>query len=219
VDGAEYAAEAFGERTLAGFGDLLRSPDSHSGGAAAAAAAASLAAATAALVTSLSGRRRRNAEHWQAIQNDARRLQTLQHQLLDAGGEDERALAQLMKLYSARSVGDRAELQAALQAAAESSIEIARLAGEVCSIADGQIPHASRFTVSDLGASAALARGAVTAALLTAEVNVALLRDLAVEDHAITEQLSKSIADIDATAAPATRRAITGARQRIESPS
>jgi formiminotetrahydrofolate cyclodeaminase len=124
-----------------------------------------------------------------------------------------------MKLYSARSVGDRAELQAALQAAAESSIEIARLAGEVCSIADGQIPHASRFTVSDLGASAALARGAVTAALLTAEVNVALLRDLAVEDHAITEQLSKSIADIDATAAPATRRAITGARQRIESPS
>jgi formiminotetrahydrofolate cyclodeaminase len=150
---------------------------------------------------------------------DTRRLQTLQHQLLDAGGEDERALSQLMKLYSARSVGDRAELQAALQAAAESSIEIARLAGEVCSIADSQIPHASRFTVSDLGASSALARGAVTAALLTAEVNVALLRDLATEDDSITERLRKSIADIDASVATTAQHAVAGALQRIESSS
>ena len=61
--------------------------------------------------------------------------------------------------------------------AAEEPIRLATEIALLLEIVRGDVSRASRFTVSDLGAAAALARGAAIASLLTARVNVALLRE------------------------------------------
>jgi formiminotetrahydrofolate cyclodeaminase len=54
-----------------------------------------------------------------------------------------------------------------------------------------QIPIATRFTASDLGAAAALAEGAVRAALLTADVNIQLLREAHGGDASAADALER----------------------------
>jgi len=196
--------------TLAGIAD----PGQHVGGGTAAAIAAALAAATAALVAHLSIGRKTNRDRAADIRADLDRLSALQEELLLAAHDDEAALDTLLNLYRDRQTPEAAMI-AALEKAGQTSITIARAATEVCEIAAQQAPIASRFTISDLGAAAGIARGAVTAALLTAETNVALLRGHGPAGQRTAEPLQDAIAKLQARAEHAAQAALEITRERI----
>jgi len=181
------------------FHALIADPDRFSGGGSVAATTAAGAAATALLVMRLNARRRTNAsirdqieasiaatEAWiDAFHNAAQADITILNELLDAQRE-------------ARDSGDRTRYLAALQHAAESPLEMAEMISELLGIVASQLPISTRFTVSDLGAAAALAEGACRAALLTAEVNIALLREANDADQEIAAALEQRRATVRA---------------------
>ena len=61
--------------------------------------------------------------------------------------------------------------------AAKTPSDICQHCHRLLEIIEKQLPIASRFTVSDLGAAAELAMGAIRGAILTTDVNIALLRE------------------------------------------
>ena len=198
-------------RSLNQLGEQISSPDVHAGGGSAAAASASLAAATAELVVILTAKRQSTAEIVTAIEQDSRRLKELRGELLEAGDADEAALDRLMHAYRAKgaSQGDQ------LVEAAETSLAIAGLALEVIEIAAREVPLASRFTASDLGAAAALAQGAATAALLTAGINIQLLVREGPGFDESRDRLGKRAAAIEEAATEAAQIALSTTRERI----
>ncbi|CAN5482421.1 hypothetical protein BH23CHL2_BH23CHL2_19380 [soil metagenome] len=180
-------------RSLDELGDQIASPNLHVGGGTAAAAAASLAAAAAELVVALTARRASAAEHEATVRMDLDRLRSLREELTAAGDQDEAALDRLMDSYK-KKLSSRSEL---LVGAARTTLDIAKKSTEVIQIAARQVPLASRFTASDLGASASIARGAATAGLLTAQINIQLLEKDSNAVHQIVEELRASAAEID----------------------
>jgi formiminotetrahydrofolate cyclodeaminase len=167
------------------FFEQIGDPQVFSGGGSVAAIGAAGAAALALLVTRLSARRRSNADRREALTAAISRIEQLQQRLYAAADADIACLDRLLIAQrGARSGGSRADYLAALTDAATSPIELAEtslvLLGEIAA----QSESATRFTVSDLGAAAVLAEGAARAALLTAEVNLALLREMPDSDAA-----------------------------------
>ena len=161
------------------FLDAIADPDVFSGGGSVAAVAGAGAAATALLVLRLNAKRKRNAPHMDGIDDGIDRLTGLVDHLLKAADED---IATLQRLLEAQRVskgtGDLKQYADVLQQAAASPVAIAESIGDLLAVVVPQLEITTRFTVSDLGAAAVLAEGAARAALLTSEVNIALLRDL-----------------------------------------
>lgn len=169
------AAEMPAREFLTGIAD----PSVFSGGGSVAAIAAAGAASTALLVMRLNAKRRRNAVHLEPIQAGIDRLTRLIDELLDAADDDIATLQRLLHAQRERkSSGDEHQYRAVLRDAAAGPIVIAELANQILDAIIPQLDITTRFTISDLGAAAVLAEGAARAALLTSEVNIALLRDL-----------------------------------------
>lgn len=169
---------SFADIRLGELAAQLADPARLSGGGVAAAASAALAGGLAELVVTLSLRRRANQAERAALLTDAARLRALRIDLLQAADRDAAAFANLMDAQRAAAAsGNRLSYRAALTEAAVSPIDLAELALEVAEIAARRTPNAPRFAASDLTASVAMCRGAVEAALATAQINIALLTD------------------------------------------
>jgi formiminotetrahydrofolate cyclodeaminase len=80
--------------------------------------------------------------------------------------------------------------------AARSPIAMAAVIDRLLQIVEGQLALASRFTVSDLGAAATLADGACRGALITAHVNLVLLREQDGVDLEVVEELTARARDL-----------------------
>lgn len=140
-----------------------------------------MAAATAELVATLSLRRRSVAPRRAELERIRDGLRDLQRRFLAAADRDVAVLAELLAAQraarpdSAGGADGATARRRALIAATETPLALARDGLELLRLVRAALPFAARFTVSDLGAAAALAQGAIEAALLMSEVNLALL--------------------------------------------
>lgn len=161
------------------FLDDISDPSIFSGGGSVAAITAAGAGATALLVLRLNVRRRRNEPHYHTIRNGIDQLTTLITELFSAADEDIATLQRLLEAQRERkAAGDDKAYGLVLEDAAAGPIRIAELALQILDAITPQLDITTRFTISDLGAAAVLAEGAGRAALITSEVNIALLREL-----------------------------------------
>jgi formiminotetrahydrofolate cyclodeaminase len=166
-------------KTPAGdFFTAVADPAIFCGGGSVAALAGAGAGATALLVMRLNARRRSNAARLPEIEAAVAETERFIAACYAAADEDIRLLQELLDAQRALKVGGTSEAYLrALAQAAESPIVIAEHAASLLPIIATQVEVATRFTVSDLGAAAVLLEGACRAALLTAEVNIALLAE------------------------------------------
>jgi len=143
---------------------------------------------------------------------DMARLARLKDQLLEASDADIAAFVNLMEAQrSARSSGERAAFRAALQVAAASPLELAGTTLAVLNVAVNRVHNAAPFAASDLVAAAALAGGAIDAALAMADVNLALMRSE--RDPA----LDGALANMEQTRARIAREAAAALEHLVES--
>ena len=160
------------------FFNQIADPDVFCGGGSVAALAAAGAAATALLVMRLNVKRRSNAGKRAEIQQAIGETEAAIDAFHAAADDDIAILGELLTAQrAARSGGSSDDYLAALTNAAESPLRMAERIAILLDTIATQLPISTRFTVSDLGAAAVLAEGACRAALLTAEVNIALLGD------------------------------------------
>ncbi|MBA2453740.1 MAG: cyclodeaminase/cyclohydrolase family protein [Chloroflexia bacterium] len=169
---------ALSRDTLQEFNRKVADPTFFCGGGSVAAISTSSSAALTLLVMRLSARRKANRECKANIERQIAELEVLQQRLYSAADSDLDVLDVLLNAQRhMKETGDRQAYQSALIAAARSPYEICRDSLQLLQMIEAQLPLASRFTVSDLGAAGALAMGAIQGAILTTDVNVALLRD------------------------------------------
>jgi formiminotetrahydrofolate cyclodeaminase len=174
------------------FVDLTADPDVFCGGGSVAAVTAAGAAATALLVLRLNVKRRANAGVRDEIQAAIVTTETVIDDFLAAADDDISILAELLAAQRAlKSGGSQADYLTALTNAADSPLRMAERIARFLDVVEAQLPISSRFTVSDLGAAAVLAEGAGRAALLTAEVNIALLNEAEGSDPAVVRRLDR----------------------------
>ena len=189
VSCADLSARAFDRR--------VADPEQFSGGGSVAALVAAHACALVELIAHLALRRRVNATHADAIQTGLIRLASLASFFYSAADEDLVVLDQLLSAQRGQKHGrPRAEFVQALERAAESPLGVAERCVELLDTVASLAPLASRFTVSDVAAAAALGAGAGRAAIFTVDVNVTLLRDESSYDRgrltALEERVSKA---------------------------
>jgi formiminotetrahydrofolate cyclodeaminase len=190
----------------------LADPVQLAGGGVAAAASAALAASLAELVVRLSLRRRANRSLQAELSADQERLAQLRDTLLAASDTDIAAFVNLMAAQRlARDTGDRTDFRVALQTAASSPLELSGSALAVLEISANRIANAAPFAASDLVAAAALAGGAIDAALAMADVNLVLMR--AERDPALDE----AVVELEATRASLTAAAKSALARVLES--
>lgn len=175
----------------------IADPSIFSGGGSVAAIAAAGAASTALLVMRLNVKRRSNAAVRDQIEAAIDATEQSIEGFYTAADDDIAILADLLDAQRAqRAGGSSEEYLKALARAAESPIAMADKIVELLDTVASQIGISTRFTVSDLGAAAVLAEGACRAALLTAEVNIALLRDAGADMVATADELDRRKSDI-----------------------
>ena len=169
---------ALSKETVEALNQKVADPSFFCGGGSVAAITASSSAALTLLVMRLNARRKANREHKAEIELQIEEIEALQQRFYTAADSDLDVLDDLLQAQRhAKETDDRQTYQSALLAAAKSPYEICRHCFRLLELIQAQLPIASRFTVSDLGAAAALAMGAIQGAILTTDVNVALLRD------------------------------------------
>jgi len=210
------------EQSLAGVAGRLADPQQPAGGGVAAAATLALAAATAELVATLSLRRKSVQPHRAEVEEIRDRLGHLQTRFLAAADEDIAVLSDLLEAHRAArpsaGVGPQAQraaeeaLQRSLTLAAETPITLAQDGLALLRLVLAAVPFAARFTVSDLGAAAALAQGAIEAALLMSEVNLGLLPDAtrAAELRTTVDQIREEAPALARQALDLTRAKMSG---------
>ena len=186
------------------FNRRVADPALFSGGGSVAALAAAGAGALTLLVGRLAARRKSNAHAVDTLRTALAVTETLIERFYSAADLDLVVLDRLLDAQRAlKHGGKRGEYADALREAARSPLQLA----DDCVTLLGQIelltPFATRFTVSDLSAAAALSEGACRAALHTADVNIALLHD---ESSADEEEVGRLAA--------AARRAREAAAER-----
>ncbi len=158
------------------FFSQIADPDVFCGGGSVAALAAAGAAATALLVMRLNVKRRSNIGSRDDIQQAIADTEAAIEAFHAAADDDIAILGELLNAQrAARSGGSSDDYLVALTSAAESPLRMAERIALLLDTIATQLPISTRFTVSDLGAAAVLAEGACRAALLTAEVNIAML--------------------------------------------
>lgn len=143
------------------------------------------AAASAELVLRLAARRKSFAERKaeiEALLSDVIRHRAFFESALD---RDIAAFAALVDTQRQAKIlqpddPDRAAelLQGAYVHAAEAPLELSRRALDFMHDVEQGLEYASRFTVSDVGSAAVLARGGIDAALLTVEANLSYIDDI-----------------------------------------
>lgn len=172
----DNANDCWSALNLRDFNDRVADPDYFVGGGSVASATGASAVAITLLVTRLNRRRRANEPQFETIDAAVLQLEQLQERFYRHIDEDIRVLDRLLKAQRALKRGpDRNDFVSALLAAAQSPLDMARDLVRLLEVIAGQLALASRFTVSDLGAAATLSDGACRAALLTVDVNLALL--------------------------------------------
>ena len=191
-------------------------PAHNSGGGVAAGLTLAAAAASAELVMTLASRKKSLEPQRPQIQSLLESIQAHRISFEDAADRDVRAFSQLVSTQrSAREIrdSDPAAAQKLLQSsyvqAAMTPFEISTEALEFIRDVESGLPFASRFTISDLGAAAALARGAIEAALLTVDANLAYVDDDA------AEPLKQQAVSIHDQAEAIARRVVERARTAI----
>ena len=158
------------------------------GGGGASAYAGALAAALGSMVGNLTLGKQKYA----AIQGDLKgvllRLKACRETLLRLVEDDAKAfsaLARTWKMPKATPMQQQlrhAAGQKALVDACEIPLQIMRVCAKVIELDDFLAHNASRLALSDVGASAALAKGAMEAAALNVYVNTAMMDDAAMAD-------------------------------------
>jgi formiminotetrahydrofolate cyclodeaminase len=190
------------ELTAREFNVRVADPELFSGGGSVAALVAANACALALLVGRLSARRRVNVDAQPAINGTLSSIETLSEWFYGAADQDLIVLDELLAAQRGlKQGGSRADYSAALLRAARSPLELAERCAQLVAHISTLTSTASRFTVSDLGAAAALAAGACRAALLTVDVNIALLRDERGFDQSVVEPLAARADDTFASVA------------------
>ena len=167
------------EKTLARFCDELASSVPAPGGGGAGALAAALAAALGGMVVSLTVGKKKYAANEETLRALGERAEALRGELLGMIDADAEAFAPLARAYSLpKDAPGRAEtLEEALHRAAESPARIAALCCEVIEVLEGCAQYGSLLVLSDAASGAALAEGALRAAVINVKVNTALMRN------------------------------------------
>lgn len=175
------------EQSLAQFVERLADPEQFCGGGAVAAMTLAASAATVELVVGLAHRRRALAAKRPEIERILATVRGLRPDLLGAADRDIALLQTLLKAQrAAREASDASPdeqqratsaVNEALWQAATAPVELAARALDMLYLILQALEFATRFTISDLGAAAALSNGAIEASLLMSEVNLALLGD------------------------------------------
>lgn len=186
------------DKSLARFGDELASSSPAPGGGGAAALGGALAAALGGMVVSLTVGKKKYAANESALRELGTRAETARKELLDMIDADAEAFAPLARAYSLpKDAPDRdGILEAALLRAAASPLKIAELCCEVIEILEGCASLGSLLVLSDAASGAALAEGALHAAVINVKVNTALMhsRSHAVALNARMEEMEKEYA-------------------------
>lgn len=161
---------------MAALTDQIADPGHHSGGGTVAAISASLAGALTAMIGRLSANRRSNRTSRDDIQSVIDQVNGLIAKLQASADSDSEVLVELMTAYRQRSTNEARYIEM-LHRAAQSTLALGDDIHQLLLLIEQLLPFATRFTVSDLGAAATISQGALTAAMLTADVNVRLIRD------------------------------------------
>jgi glutamate formiminotransferase/formiminotetrahydrofolate cyclodeaminase len=183
--------------SIGAFHRQIANPEVFCGGGSVAAVTAAGAAATALLVMRLNVRRRSNAAMRDQIEQAIVETEAAIARFHAAADTDIAILGELLDAQrAARSSGDRLPYIAALTKAAESPLAMCDEISALLETIATQLTISTRFTVSDLGAAAVLAEGACRGALLTAEVNIALLADADDADREVVRNLEERRATV-----------------------
>ena len=167
------------DKSLARFGAELASSAPAPGGGGAAALCGALAAALGGMVVSLTVGKKKYASSESALRALGERAEKLRGELLDMIDGDAEAFAPLAQAYSLpKDAPDRGEiLEEALCRAAASPLKIAELCCEVIEILEGCASMGSLLVLSDAASGAAIAEGALHAAVINGKVNTALMHN------------------------------------------
>ena len=165
------------DKSLARFGAELASSAPAPGGGGAAALCGALAAALGGMVVSLTVGKKKYAENEDALQELGKRAEKAREELLGMIDADAEAFAPLARAYSLpKDTPDREQiLEEALHRAAASPVRIAEFCCEVIEILEGCASMGSLLVLSDAASGAALAEGALHAAVVNVKVNTALM--------------------------------------------
>ncbi|MBR0208709.1 MAG: cyclodeaminase/cyclohydrolase family protein [Oscillospiraceae bacterium] len=167
------------DKTLAHFGAELASSAPSPGGGGAAALCGALAAALGGMVVSLTVGKKKYAANESALRELGERAEKARRELLDMIDGDAAAFAPLARAYSLpKDAPDREPiLEEALMHAAASPLKIAELCCEVVEILESCASMGSLLVLSDAASGAALAEGALRAAVINVKVNTALMHN------------------------------------------
>lgn len=165
------------------FLDRLASADPAPGGGGASAYAGALAAALASMVGNLAVGKPKYADEQEGILASLERLSQLRGQLLGLVQADAEAYLPLNRAYRMpRESQEQVEarqvaIQEALGPACDIPLEIMDACSGIIDEADYLAHHGSRLAVSDAGAAAVLARGALVSAAMNIFLNVESMTD------------------------------------------
>ena len=147
------------------------------GGGSVAAVTAAGAASLVLLVLGLAEKRKANTKHKSDIRSAIQKTEAARARFHELADGDATALDALLRAQAElRGADDRSSYQSALLSAALAPMETAEECLNLLRIIDEQMRRATRFTVSDLGAAGTLAFGALQAATMMADINLALLK-------------------------------------------
>jgi formiminotetrahydrofolate cyclodeaminase len=175
--------------TISDLAETVADPDKYAGGGAIAAMSLAGAAATTELVLVLTKKRKGlDEETKNHLQETLERTRGLRARFLASINEDIRILTDLMNaLRGQRQVKKledsdateraRSHLDRALTQAIDSPVVVARMGVELLDSILVCQDNARTFTMSDLGAAAATAAGAITSMLFMADVNIDMHRN------------------------------------------
>lgn len=187
--------QSFRSEPLEALASQIADPRHHSGGGAVAAISASLASALAVMIGSLSKQRRSNEASREEISGIVDELRALIEEFHISADADSEVLVELMAAYRARADDETGYVQT-LDRAAKSTLKLGEDIRRLLLLTERLVPFATRFTVSDIGGAAAIAQGALTAALLTVDVNIRMLRDK-LGDTADVAEMAHRLAELE----------------------
>lgn len=159
---------------IEGFLERLASATPAPAAGAAAALAGAMGAALVAMACRVTARRDAPSEKPAGVEREAEALRARLTTLVE---EDAGAVAAVIAARRAPDAARPAATRAALLAATEVPVEIARAAGRVLALCARLAPNARASTVSDLGVAGMLAAAVLDGATLTARVNLRGLDD------------------------------------------
>jgi formiminotetrahydrofolate cyclodeaminase len=179
VNGVASAAP-LADQSLRSLVRQVADPDQHAGGGVIVGMTLAGAAASAELVLRLAMKRKSLAPRRDEIAALLDRVTDARRTFEGSADEDRTAFEELVavqrsvkQLPDPTSAEAKQRLNDAYVRAASVPLSLARQALDLMRNAEAGLQFASRFTVSDIGAAAALAHGALEAALLTVQANLA----------------------------------------------